>query len=172
MQRLAPRLISIAPAVPPPSAWRQCLAPRLISIASAVPHPSAFAKNFTLGQALRSSYMALLVPPLIPEVFLSTKDWRITDGLSMESPVGLVNKHMLAEEDRERFKAAASQPGAITGGLNYYRAMMAEIALGGLGVRLDEPPMKKKVCGKGRHGVDRRWSRASADPRRSLGRGR
>lgn len=83
---------------------------------------------FTWGRELERSerqrqavrYMVeLAAPPPHGETLLSDNDFAVLDALVMEP--GLAGGY-LTEADRGRYHEAWSQPGALTGALNYYRA--------------------------------------------------
>jgi epoxide hydrolase 4 len=85
------------------------------------PHPAAFARNITTNprQMLRSWYMFFFQIPVVPEMMLkafhsymlrrSFTDWAI-------------DKDAFSDEDLDALAEAANRPGALTGGMNYYRA--------------------------------------------------
>ena len=86
------------------------------------PHPAAFAKNIMSNprQMMRSWYMFFFQIPVLPEMLLkgmggymlkrSFTDWAI-------------DKQAFSDDDLEILAGAASMPGALTGGMNYYRAL-------------------------------------------------
>lgn len=86
------------------------------------PHPAVFMKNLARNprQVLRSWYMFFFQIPGLPELA-----FRSFDYLALKrSFVGwAINKDAFSDEDIEELKEAAAQPGALTGGINYYRAM-------------------------------------------------
>ncbi len=87
------------------------------------PHPAAFAMNIMTNprQMARSWYMFFFQVPVVPEMLLkafgsfmlkrSFTDWA-------------VDKEAFTPEDLDRLAEAANRPGALTGGMNYYRAMV------------------------------------------------
>ncbi|MBM3149932.1 MAG: alpha/beta hydrolase [Chloroflexi bacterium] len=90
------------------------------------PHPFVFDCELrqNLAQQKASSYMLMFRSPKAEQIlsennYASLVDTVLTDGLKE----GYFN-----EEDRKAYIEAWSQPGALTGGLNYYRAA----SLGGL----------------------------------------
>jgi len=83
-----------------------------------VPLMAAWRANLTLKQLLRSWYMFFFQIPRLPEWLISRRDFR-----SIEETLSKVTrKNSFTREDIERYKAAARQPGALTGAINYYRA--------------------------------------------------
>ncbi len=85
------------------------------------PHPGVFARLFVgnADQQAASQYMLLFRSPMA-ERMLSADDYSILlGGIQTEAAE-------LSEEDTQKYIEAWSQPGALTGGLNYYRAMPFE----------------------------------------------
>jgi pimeloyl-ACP methyl ester carboxylesterase len=85
-----------------------------------VPHPALMAKALTNpGQLLKSAYMFFFQLPWLPErAFLAGNVAPIRRTLENDP----VRKRAFDREDIERFVLAAKQPGAMTCGMNYYRA--------------------------------------------------
>lgn len=84
------------------------------------PHPGIFAKllHAHAGQQMASQYMRMFCTPQAEEAlsrdgYKTLVDIVLADGL---------RRGYLNEEDRRAYIEAWSQPGALTGGLNYYRA--------------------------------------------------
>jgi epoxide hydrolase 4 len=86
------------------------------------PHPAAFARNITRNprQMLRSWYMFFFQLPGIPEMTLSAFDYYV---LKRSFSEWAVDKTAFSRADLEMLAGEAARPGALTGGLNYYRAM-------------------------------------------------
>ena len=86
------------------------------------PHPLRFQEELRKGrQMLRSSYALFFQLPVLPELVLGTsKSWAIGKMLRGSAKV----KEAFTDEDIERYREAMSQPGALTGALNYYRAVV------------------------------------------------
>jgi pimeloyl-ACP methyl ester carboxylesterase len=85
------------------------------------PHPSAAIavwKSLYLPQILRSWYMLAFQIPKLPERLLGTNDY---EPLARALKKGA--KGSLGDEELGYFKQAWSQPGALTGGVNWYRAL-------------------------------------------------
>lgn len=78
-----------------------------------VPHPAAYRRAMLRGQVLRSWYMALFQLPRIPESFLTK---------SFESPKARA-RIGLPPEYADRLHSDIVAYGALTGALNWYRAM-------------------------------------------------
>jgi epoxide hydrolase 4 len=108
----------------------------IVSWAFAIKHPELLERlvildappPFTWGRELERSrrqreavrYMIDLSKPApLGEDFIAAKDFAVLDALVIEP--GLESGH-LSEADRGRYHEAWSQPGALTGALNYYRA--------------------------------------------------
>jgi pimeloyl-ACP methyl ester carboxylesterase len=70
-------------------------------------------------QLFRSSYMYFFQLPWLPEIVLSNNNWRfMIQGMQRSSLPGTFKA-----ADFERYRQAWAQPGAITGMLNWYRAL-------------------------------------------------
>lgn len=84
------------------------------------PHPALFARELSSNPAQQeaSAYMHLLRSEQAESV-LSADDY----ALLLEAMVrGMSRPEAFTEEDRRAYREAWSRPGALTGGLNYYRA--------------------------------------------------
>jgi pimeloyl-ACP methyl ester carboxylesterase len=86
-----------------------------------VPHPSVMLKflNTRTRQLLRSWYIFFFQLPWLPEAFLSAFNYRI----AARSLVRSSRPGTFSSEDLIRYRAAWSQPGALTGMINWYRAL-------------------------------------------------
>ena len=83
-----------------------------------VPPPQAWKKNLTLRQALRSWYMFFFQIPRLPEWLIRRDDFRgIAESFRKTSRHGT-----FTETDIALYKEALRRPGALTAGVNYYRA--------------------------------------------------
>jgi pimeloyl-ACP methyl ester carboxylesterase len=90
-------------------------------VAVNVPHPSVMRKFMStrLRQFLRSWYIFFFQLPVLPELFFSAFDFRAgTRALLRSSRSGT-----FSEEDLALYRAAWSQPGALTAMINWYRAL-------------------------------------------------
>jgi pimeloyl-ACP methyl ester carboxylesterase len=85
-----------------------------------VPHPVRMAQGLRSPKQLRKSwYMFFFQIPRLPEYLISRDDYSFAKrSLRADS------KGSFTDEDLERYVEAWSQPGALTGMINYYRAMM------------------------------------------------
>ena len=86
-----------------------------------VPHPSVMRKFLSTRprQLLRSWYMFFFQLPWLPEAFFSALNFRTgTRALLRSSRPGT-----FSAEDLAQYRAAWSQPGAITAMINWYRAL-------------------------------------------------
>lgn len=92
------------------------------------PHPAAFIREITSDwrQVLKSWYMFYFQVPLLPELTLSAFDHYV---LRRTFSSWAHDKRTFTEEDIDRLAGAAGQPGALTSGINYYRAMMRTVSL-------------------------------------------
>jgi pimeloyl-ACP methyl ester carboxylesterase len=79
---------------------------------------------------LKSWYMLFFQIPWLPETLLGLGDaWAIGNALRQST----IQKDALTDEDIRALRAAASRPGALRSGLNYYRAAFRnEQAVAGL----------------------------------------
>jgi pimeloyl-ACP methyl ester carboxylesterase len=87
-----------------------------------VPHPSVMRRYVytRLPQTLRSWYIFFFQVPWLPEALFSAFDFRMgTRALRASSRPGT-----FSEEDISHYRAAWSQPGALTAMINWYRAAM------------------------------------------------
>src|SRR3954451_12879850 len=95
--------------------------PQLVSKLAAlqVPPTQAWQANFTLGQLLRSWYMFFFQLPKIPEWWARRNNFVAVEKMYKESSF---RPGAFSDEDIVAYKTALKQPGALTSGLNYYRA--------------------------------------------------
>jgi pimeloyl-ACP methyl ester carboxylesterase len=87
-----------------------------------VPHPSVMRRYVytRLAQTLRSWYIFFFQIPWLPEGFLSAFEFRVpAKALQGSSRPGT-----FSAEDLTQYRAAWSQPGALTAMINWYRAAM------------------------------------------------
>ncbi|WP_458205039.1 alpha/beta fold hydrolase [Haladaptatus sp. NG-SE-30] len=90
------------------------------------PHLGAFRRELrNPAQLRRSWYMFYFQLPWLPERFLAACDYRLVEELFRE---GAENPDAFNERDIRRYVEAASQPGALTAAINYYRALFREQA--------------------------------------------
>ncbi|HEV2860783.1 MAG TPA: alpha/beta hydrolase [Pyrinomonadaceae bacterium] len=83
-----------------------------------VPPPAVWGRNVTLRQLLRSWYMFFFQIPALPEWLIRRGDFREL-GRSMRATS---RPGTFTDADIEFYKSALRVPGALTGGINYYRA--------------------------------------------------
>jgi pimeloyl-ACP methyl ester carboxylesterase len=86
------------------------------------PHPVAAEPAFRTWKQLKSSWYAMFFQlPWLPEALLRARGCRaVGDAMRRTS----VNRERFPDEALAVFREAASQPGALTGMLNYYRAFV------------------------------------------------
>jgi len=85
------------------------------------PHTGAFLRStVTSSQALRSWYMGLFQIPRVPEWLSLVGDGRVA--------LSSMRRSGLSEERAHEYLARMREPGAITGALNWYRAIPFEAA--------------------------------------------
>jgi epoxide hydrolase 4 len=84
------------------------------------PHPTRMLEGFrTLKQLRKSWYMFFFQIPRLPERLIARDDYSFAKrSLRADS------KDAFTDEDLERYVEAWSQPGALTGMINYYRAAL------------------------------------------------
>ncbi|MDY6796819.1 MAG: alpha/beta hydrolase [Actinomycetota bacterium] len=70
-------------------------------------------------QRRRSYYMFLFQVPLLPEMAIRAVNYRFIERIFRG---WAIDKSSFSDHDIKMFKEAASKPGALTGGINYYRA--------------------------------------------------
>ena len=83
-----------------------------------VPPPAVWARNVTLRQLLRSWYMFFFQLPAVPEWWIERGDFAAIEKMFRATS----RPGTFTDEDIAVYKAAAREPGALTGGVNYYRA--------------------------------------------------
>jgi pimeloyl-ACP methyl ester carboxylesterase len=85
-----------------------------------VPHPSVMRRflNTRLKQMLRSWYILFFQIPWLPEALYSAYDFR----MGMRALCGSSRPGTFSPEDLAQYRAAWSQPGALTAMINWYRA--------------------------------------------------
>lgn len=90
-------------------------------IAINIPHPAAMPRVMMKNplQWVKSSYMAFFQLPEVPEKLMAENDFE-----SMKQAVkGTARSSAFTEQELDRYREAWSQPGALTGMLNWYRAL-------------------------------------------------
>jgi pimeloyl-ACP methyl ester carboxylesterase len=95
--------------------------PELVSklIVMQVPPPAAWRANFSFRQFLHSWYMFFFQLPRLPESWASANDFARVAKMYKETTA---RPDVFTDEDIEVYKEALRQPGALTAGINYYRA--------------------------------------------------
>lgn len=83
-----------------------------------VPPPAVWAKNLSLRQLVRSWYMFFFQLPRVPEWWMSRDDF---GGLG-KMLRATSRPCTFTDADVEFYKSALKEPGALTAGINYYRA--------------------------------------------------
>jgi pimeloyl-ACP methyl ester carboxylesterase len=98
--------------------WHPALLERLVIINA--PHPAIFERELLDNPAQRaaSQYMLLLRSPQAEDALSANHYAALVEGVLKDGIAG----GYISEEDRRAYLEAWSQPGALTGGLNYYRA--------------------------------------------------
>jgi pimeloyl-ACP methyl ester carboxylesterase len=94
------------------------------------PHPSAIIETWRslyLPQILKSWYMLAFQIPGLPKRLLSASGFELLTRNLKKDTKGALN-----DEELSYFKQAWSRPGALTGGINWYRALFRSWAQGQL----------------------------------------
>lgn len=87
------------------------------------PHPALFLSQLSLQQLRRSWYMLMFQLPHVPEWFLSHNDWA---NLRKTFAHTRLLRQNVTDEDFAVYRRAASQPGALSAMINYYRAALRQ----------------------------------------------
>jgi epoxide hydrolase 4 len=95
-----------------------------------VPPLAVWRKNMTIKQALKSWYMLFFQLPRLPEWFLSRDDFAAIDRMFAKT---VARRGTITEADIAVYKKALREPGALTAGLNYYRANFLRLLFSGRG---------------------------------------
>ncbi|MDV3000156.1 MAG: Soluble epoxide hydrolase [Chroococcopsis gigantea SAG 12.99] len=117
--------------------------PRLLEklIILNLPHPALFRKGLTTpAQLLRSWYIFFFQLPYLPELLIEFNKYQ----LIADAFLGMaIDKSAFTDEDIGAYKESASQPGALTAMVNYYRNIFDSGVLNGPGIdrQLDIPTL-------------------------------
>ena len=123
-----------------------------------VPHPARMAEGFrTLKQLRKSWYMFFFQIPRLPEYMFSREDFSFAKR-SLRSDA----KDAFTDEDLERYVEAWSQPGALTGMINYYRAALRRSPSKALAPDEADPGLHARDLGHARPSPRQRAGRARA----------
>lgn len=91
-----------------------------------VPPPAAWRKNQTVRQFLASWYMFFFQLPALPEWVFSASDFYLLE----KTLRGMATRRGgFSDEEINQYKNAWSEPGALTGAINYYRANLVRLFL-------------------------------------------
>eukprot|EP00062_Callorhinchus_milii_P023905 gi/632983236/ref/XP_007908548.1/ PREDICTED: epoxide hydrolase 4-like [Callorhinchus milii] len=94
------------------------------------PHPASFQDYMFRhpSQLLKSTYIFFFQAPRLPELTLSASDFQAIKKAYTSRKMGIQNKsYQLTEEELEAYVYTFSQPGALTGPLNYYRNVFSNV---------------------------------------------
>ncbi|MBC7855406.1 MAG: alpha/beta hydrolase [Pirellulaceae bacterium] len=85
------------------------------------PHPAAYLRTVKRNPAqwLQSWYVLFFQLPWLPERLIRSRDFATLESVWKKDPV---TPGAYSEEDIARYKEALRPPGALTAGINYYRA--------------------------------------------------
>ena len=136
---------------------RPAVVDRLVAIN--VPHPAVFRRTVSRDprQLLRSWYMLFFQLPALPEAVFRARDFRA--GTAMLR--GSSRSGTFTDDDLERYREAWSRPGAVTGMLNWYRALRRAPADPPEGARVRPPTLL--VWGTGDVALRRTMAPASVE---------
>jgi epoxide hydrolase 4 len=85
------------------------------------PHPAAYRRELRRStQAIRSWYAAFFQLPVLPETAIRAGNFLLLEQVLRRDPV---RPGAFSDDDIARYKEALAQPGALTAGINYYRAI-------------------------------------------------
>lgn len=102
-----------------------------------VPHPARMMQGLrTLRQLRKSWYIFFFQLPGLPEASFRAGDFAVLRQTLRRDPV---RPGAFSDEDIARYVEAAAQPGALTGGMNYYRALIRHPQAAGPLQRIDAP---------------------------------
>ena len=92
------------------------------------PHPAAFLRGVLHpAQLWRSAYVVFFQLRWLPEAAIGAGRFALTRAALRAEPV---RRGAFSGEDIERYIDALSRPGALSAGLNYYRALVRDTLLG------------------------------------------
>jgi len=87
------------------------------------PHPNAFEANMSLNQFFKSWYIFFFQLPLLPELMMSMGNYAsIATGL-VGKKMGVHDRTYVSKADVAMHQHQIALPGALTAGINYYRAI-------------------------------------------------
>ena len=91
------------------------------------PHTRVFRKTIlgTWGQKMKSWYMFLFQLPWLPEFIISRRNYGYFTAIFRGKKAGVRNQASFSKEDVDAYKYVFSQPGALTGPINYIRCIFA-----------------------------------------------
>lgn len=102
-----------------------------------LPHPARMMQGLrTLRQLRKSWYIFFFQLPWLPEASFRARDYAVLRGTLRRDPVW---PGAFSDEDIARYVAAAAEPGALTSGMNYYRALIRYPQAAGRVQRIEAP---------------------------------
>jgi epoxide hydrolase 4 len=100
-------------------------------VAMNAPHPAIFSKRLrNFDQIKRAYYMFVFQVPVVAERLVSAKDFKPLRNIMKYQPK---KKGAFDDEDVKLYVEQMKKPGALTGGLNYYRAQLRSLVSGRAG---------------------------------------
>ena len=89
------------------------------------PHPAKFQQGLRTPQQLKKSwYIFFFQLPYLPELLFQLNDYQAIASVFTKSTI---EQSAFTSEDIEAYKKAASQPGALTAAINYYRCSFQQL---------------------------------------------
>ena len=90
-----------------------------------IPHPAKFMESLRTPQQLKKSwYIFFFQLPYLPEFLLKRNDYQ---GIASAFTKSTIKESAFTFEDIQAYKKAASQPGALTSAINYYRCSFRQL---------------------------------------------
>jgi pimeloyl-ACP methyl ester carboxylesterase len=84
-----------------------------------VPHPRCWLEHMRGAQLQASWYVTAFQVPILPELMISLDNYRFVEQAFLHTST---KQGTISKADIQVFKEACTQPGALTAGINYYRA--------------------------------------------------
>jgi len=94
------------------------------------PHSRVFKKTIlgTWEQKMKSWYMFLFQLPWLPEFIISRRNYGYFTAVFRGKKAGVRNQAGFSKEDVDAYKYVFSQPGALTGPINYIRCIFSLVS--------------------------------------------
>ncbi|MGA7954927.1 MAG: alpha/beta hydrolase [Gloeobacterales cyanobacterium] len=93
---------------------------RVVKLAALqVPHPQCWLEHMRGAQLQASWYITAFQVPILPELMISLDNYCFVEQAFLHTST---KRGTISKADIQVFKEACAQPGALTAGINYYRA--------------------------------------------------